>query len=84
VAGLNDLIGHAGGVLVGAGIACALVRHPVLRIGVAVFLGLFGFLAVGAGGAGVLAVAYAVAVTVWWGYRLWLVLRLPADPSHAH
>jgi hypothetical protein len=49
----------------------------------AVFLGLFGFLVVGAGGAEVLAVAYAVAVTVWWGYRLWLMLRLPADAGHA-
>jgi hypothetical protein len=82
-AGWSDVIGRAGGVLIGAGVACALARHWGLRVGLTVFLALFGFLVVGAGGTGVLAVVYAVAVTLWWAYRLWLLLRLPANTGYA-
>jgi hypothetical protein len=82
LSGSIDIVGRAGGVLVGAGIAWAVVRHPALRAGLAAFLALFGFLLVGAGGVSILAVAYAIAVTVWWAYRLWLVARLPTHPGH--
>ena len=67
----------------GAGVACALVRHWAPRVGLSVFLALFGFLIVGAGGTSIFAVVYAVAVTLWWAYRLWLLLRLPANTGHA-
>ena len=81
--GRAGVIGRAGGVLIGAGVACALVRHWAPRVGLSVFLALFGFLIAGAGGTSILAAVYAVAVTLWWAYRLWLLLRLPADTRHA-
>jgi hypothetical protein len=84
LSGWGDTVGRLGGVLIGVGIACTLARNPALRAGLAVFLALFGFLVVGAGGTSILAVAYAIAVTAWWAYRLWILIRLPASPAHAH
>jgi hypothetical protein len=70
-----DIVGRAGGVLIGVAMALALVRHPGLRAGLAVFLGFFGFLAVGSRATGILAVIYAITATLWWAQRLWIVTR---------
>ena len=84
IAGWSHAIGRTGGFLIGAGIACALVRHWTLRAGLGLFLALFGFVFVGAGGTNILAVLYAIAVALWWAYRLWFLLRLPAAHRHAY
>jgi hypothetical protein len=84
LSGWGQTLGRVGGMLIGVGIACALVRHLGLRLVLGVFLAFFGFLVVGAGGTSILAVAYALAVTAWWAYRLWILIRLPATPAHAH
>ena len=59
------------------------MRHWVLRSVLNVFLALSGFLIAGVGSPSILAVVYATAVTFWWVYRLWVLLRLPADTRHA-
>jgi hypothetical protein len=84
LSGWDDTLGRVGGVLIGVGIACTLARKLALRAVLAAFLALFGFLVTGAGGTSILAVAYALAVTAWWAYRLWILIRLPASPAHAH
>ena len=76
LSGWIDVLGRAGGMLIGVGIACALVRHLGLRVVLALFLAVFGLI-VGRG-TGILAVTYAVAVTVWAAYRLWVLAR----PTH--
>lgn len=73
----QDIIGRFGGIGIGVGIALAIVRHPGLRIACGLFLGMFGFLAVGPGATGILAVIYATAAALWWAHRLWSVTRLP-------
>lgn len=83
LSGWGSTLGRVGGVLIGVGIACALVRPLALRVAVGVFLAFFGFLVVGAGGAGILAVGYALAVAACWAYRLWVLHRLRATaPAH--
>jgi hypothetical protein len=83
LSGAMEPLGRLGAGLVGVGIACALVRHLGLRLVLGSVLAVFGFLIAGAGGDGILAVTYALAVTVWAGYRLCLLLRLPADAAYA-
>jgi hypothetical protein len=80
LSGWIQLLGRAGGMLIGVGIACALVRHLGLRVLLGVFLALFGLI-VGRG-TGILAVSYAVAVTVWAAYRLWILMRSPTAAAH--
>jgi hypothetical protein len=75
LSGWIQVLGRAGGMLIGVGIACALVRHLGLRVVLGVFLALFGLI-VGRG-TGILAVTYAVAVFVWAAYRLWVLIRPP-------
>jgi hypothetical protein len=82
LSGVLGTLGRVGGMLIGVGIACALVRHLGLRLVLGLFLALFGFLMAGAGGVGILAVTYAVTVTAWTAYRLWLLLRTPTT-AHA-
>jgi len=81
LSGVMGPLGRVGGMLIGVGIACALVRHLGLRLVLGLFLAVFGFLMASAGGVGILAVTYAVAVTAWAAYRLWLLLRAP-DAAH--
>jgi hypothetical protein len=79
----SDTIGRAGGMLIGVGVACTLVRHLGLRAALSLFLAFFGFLIVGPGGTSILAVTYAVAVALWWALRLWLLQRHTPESSHA-
>lgn len=72
-----------GGLLIGIGITCALVRRPVARIALSVPLALFGMIIAGSGAIEFLVVMYAVAVTVWWGRRVWQLLRTPGPARHA-
>jgi hypothetical protein len=81
LSGWGSTLGRVGGVLIGVGIACALVRPLAARVAVGVVLAFFGFLVAGAGGVGILAVAYAIAVTACWAYRLWVLHRPPATAS---
>jgi hypothetical protein len=77
LSGWGQTLGRVGGMLIGVGIACTLVSHLGLRVALAVFVAFFGFLVVGAGGTGILAVGYALAVTAWWASRLWILQRQP-------
>ncbi len=69
-----DPIGYVGGVLVGVGVACALTRHLVARIALAVLLGLF-LLIISRTGPGIPAIIYAVAASAWWASRTWSLAR---------
>ena len=75
LSGWGQTLGRVGGILIGVGIACTLVSHLGPRVALAVFLAFFGFLVVGAGGTGILAVGYALAVTAWCASRLWMLQR---------
>jgi hypothetical protein len=70
----KDLIGYGGGLLMGIGITCALVRHLAVRIGLAVLLGFFSLI-ISRSGPDILAVLYAVAVASWWAQRAWSLAR---------
>jgi hypothetical protein len=80
---LYQTLMRGGALLVGVGAACALVRHLGLRLVFGFILGVFGVFMADAGGFGILAVTYALAVTAWAAYRLWLLLRLPTGHAHA-
>jgi hypothetical protein len=76
------LLGRFGGLLIGVGVATALVSPWVLRLIVALPLGVVLAAMVSWRATGILAVIYAVAVTVWWVGRLWALLRSPVtEPS---
>jgi hypothetical protein len=75
--------GRVGGLLIGVGIACALVSRWILRMILALPLAVVVASLVSWPGTGILAVVYAVAVGLWWAGRLWMLLRSPvtaADP----
>jgi hypothetical protein len=76
----TDAIGRLGGILIGAGIGCTLVRHLALRASLGLLVAFFGALTVGVRGTSILAVTYASATALWWAYRLWFLLRLPIRP----
>jgi len=83
-AGWADTVGRLGGLLIGVGVACTLVRPVLLRLVLAAPLAVFGIVVVGPGSTGILAVVYAIAATLWWGQRLWSLIRTPsAAPGHA-
>lgn len=75
--GWHDLLGGVGAVLVATAVACALVRHPGIRIGLTVVLSFF-LLIIARSGPDIAAVLYSFAVASWWARRAWTVLRLPA------
>jgi hypothetical protein len=79
--GWEDTLGYLGGVLLGAAVACTLVRHLLARL---VLAGLLGFfcLIISRSGPDILAVIYALAVSTWWAHRAWAVFRIP-EASHA-
>jgi Ethanolamine utilization protein EutJ (predicted chaperonin) len=74
--GWNEVVGYAGGLLIGVGITCALVRHLAARIVLAVLLGFFTLI-ISRSGPNILAVIYALAVAAWWGQRTWTLARTP-------
>lgn len=74
LAGWTTALGYAGGVLIGAAVACTLVRHLVARVVLAVLLGFF-CLIISRSGPGILAVLFALAAGSWWGHRAWTVAR---------
>jgi hypothetical protein len=71
------LSGRIGGLLLGVGAACALASGFVLRAVIAVPLALFNAVIVSSQSIGALAVIFAIAVTLWWARRLWLLIRAP-------
>ncbi|WP_328469091.1 Hsp70 family protein [Actinoplanes sp. NBC_00393] len=77
----NELVGYTGGLLMGIGITCALVRHPAARIVLAVLLGFFTVI-ISRSGPNILAVIYALAVAAWFAQRTWTLARTtPTAPS---
>lgn len=78
-----DVGTRVGGLLIGVGTAFVLVKVWMLRLVVAVPLGLFMASIVNARSTGVLAVMFTVAVLWWWAYRLLAVLRPQPVPDHA-
>lgn len=80
MSGWWDTIGRFGGMLMGIGIACTVVRTLSLRIPLGLVMAGFGFLLI-ARGPSILSITYAVAVALWWAYRLWLLLRLTPKTS---
>jgi hypothetical protein len=81
LAGWAETVGRVGGLLIGVGVACTLVRPVLLRVVLGVPLALFGVVVVGAGSTGILAVVYTIAATLWWGQRLWSLLRTPSGAT---
>ncbi|MFF5293025.1 Hsp70 family protein [Paractinoplanes globisporus] len=69
--------GRLGGLLIGVGIACAVVSRWVLRAVLALPLAVVMAAIVSWPGTGILAGICAVAVALWWGVRVWLLLRSP-------
>ena len=76
-----QLLGRAGGLLLGYAIAAALVRAWVLRLIVGLPLAVFLAAVVSWPATGLLAVMYTSAVAVWWSRRLWNLFRSPAPSS---
>lgn len=77
------LLGRFGGLLIGVGVATALVSPWILRLIVAVPVGVTMAAIVSWRATGILAAIYAIAVTLWWGKRLWALLRSPTtEPVH--
>lgn len=72
-----EVIGRLGGLLIGVGVAIALVSRWVLRAILALLLGVVMAAIVSWPGTGILAGIYAVAVTLWWTVRLWALIRSP-------
>ncbi|MEU4426458.1 Hsp70 family protein [Actinoplanes sp. NPDC024001] len=72
--GWNELVGYTGGLLMGVGITCALVRHVAARIVLTVLLGFFTLI-ISRSGPNILAVIYAFAVAAWFAQRTWTLAR---------
>jgi hypothetical protein len=72
---LNGLLGRAGGLLLGIGAAVALVKPLLHRLILAAPLAVFTAAIVSPRATGVLGVIYTMSVTVWWGQRVWHLLR---------
>jgi Hsp70 protein len=73
IGGLHRL----GGLLIGVGAACAVVRPWPYRLMVAAPLGVVTAAITDASSTGTLGVIYAAAVTVWWLQRLWELVQQP-------
>lgn len=78
----NQSVGWIGGILIGVGVACTLVRPIAARAVLSVLLGFFTFV-LSRSGPNILAVIYAIAVTVWCAHRVWAVARRPLPRSAA-
>jgi hypothetical protein len=74
--GWKDIVGLAGGLLIGVAAAFALVRHPGARLVLIVPVGFFTVI-ISRTGPAPLAVIWALAVACWWGVRAWALLRIP-------
>ncbi|GAA2022654.1 hypothetical protein GCM10009779_03120 [Polymorphospora rubra] len=79
---LLDAAGRVGGLLLGVGMALAVVSGWLPRLLVAAPLAVFCAAVISAPATGVLAVMYVVAVTVWWLRRLWHLVRSPIRVEH--
>jgi hypothetical protein len=75
------VVGRFGGLLIGVGIATALVSRWILRAILAMPLGVVMAAIVSWPGTGILAVIYAAAVALWWAGRLWALLRSPVTEA---
>ena len=74
---LSGPLTRVGGLLVGVGVALALVRQPLFRLVLAFPLSVVTAGITGISTTGVLAVIYVIAVTVWWLQRLWQLWQRP-------
>jgi hypothetical protein len=74
----QTMLTFAGGALLGAGVAFALPLPPRYQIIAAFPVGLACAAIDASTTTGLLAGLYAIAVTLWWGRRLWQVTRLQA------
>ncbi|GAA2617384.1 hypothetical protein Adu01nite_47810 [Paractinoplanes durhamensis] len=80
---LNDWttsLGLAGGLLIAVAVACTLTRHPAARLALTLGLGFFTTI-ISRAGPDILAVIYATAVTCWWAWHAWTLIRTP-PPRH--
>jgi hypothetical protein len=68
---------RVGGLLIGVGAACAVVRPWPYRLMVAAPLGVLTAAITDVSTTGTLGVIYAAAVTVWWLQRLWELVQQP-------
>ncbi|RKN46156.1 Hsp70 family protein [Micromonospora endolithica] len=73
-----DVSGRLGGVLLGVGVAMAVVSRPLLRLILAAPLGVISAAIVGQAASGMLGVIYAAAVGVWWARQVWTRVIRPA------
>ncbi|MDG4834188.1 Hsp70 family protein [Solwaraspora sp. WMMD1047] len=79
-----DASGRVGGLLIGVGVAAAVVRRPLHRLVAGVPLAVFGAAVVSWQATGPLGLVYAVAVAAWWGQRLWQLAVSPLrEPTGA-
>ncbi|MGX6606176.1 Hsp70 family protein [Micromonosporaceae bacterium Da 78-11] len=79
--GWQSLLGYAGGLLIGVALACAVARHLVMRVVLALLLG-FLCMIISRSGPGILAVIYALSIAGWCGYRAWTLFRVaPVGPA---
>jgi Hsp70 protein len=72
--GWTATIGITGGALIGAAVACTLVRHPGARVALAVPIGFFTAI-ISRTGPDILAVIWAIAVACWWAWHAWALIR---------
>ncbi|MFC3504089.1 Hsp70 family protein [Micromonospora krabiensis] len=77
-----DIAGRVGGLLLGVGVAMAVVGPLMFRIILAAPLAVIAAAIVSSRAAGVLAVIYAIAVAMWWAARLWTRILRPVQPLH--
>jgi hypothetical protein len=77
-----NLAGRFGGLLIGVGVAAAIARQWVLRLVIAVPMGLFCAAIVSWQATGILAVIFTVAVLLWWARSLWDLIRSPLQAVH--
>ncbi|WP_425412952.1 Hsp70 family protein [Micromonospora nigra] len=76
-----DLGGRVGGLLLGIGVITALVSRLALRLVLGAPLAIICAALVSSRTAGILAVIYAIAVTVWWLKQLWTRIIHPRPLS---
>jgi hypothetical protein len=76
----TGLVGRVGGMLLGIGVALAVVARPLYRIVLAAPLAVFAAAIVSWPATGMLGVMYIAAVTLWWLRRVWHLVRGSGDP----
>jgi hypothetical protein len=76
-----DAAGRVGGLLIGLGVACALLGSWLWRLVLAAPLGVLAAAVVSWPATGLLAAVYAAVVAGWWGRRLWDLLRAGAQTT---